>query len=503
MTALAVQSPLPERSLGKIMRGVAPAGLFVQICSFVSSVAFAHVLGATAATDGYYLGLSIPLLAFGLFVGSLRQGAIPVLTDLSVMSGSDAFAAAGGELLRGVTLASAVVTSLAVGAAELAAPLFASGEVLHETRLVMLELVPYGVSGAVVGVLGALLAVRGVFVLPVVVVAAESLLKVLLVLTMGHSLGVQALVLGNLGGSAIALLVLVVALRRRGVRLSLRGNVRSAFVRRALVLSTPVLVSLSILQVNPIIDRTMTTALGAGKVTALELGLRLYLVPAGLVVGLLVSPITATWSARYVEGGRAALEGSLSDALRGALFWVPPIAVTLFALRRQIVDVLFSGGAYPQAALHDTASVLGMIVLSLPAQALTAIFATLFVVQKDTRFPMKIAFANVVLNVVLNFVLRPVFGVAGIALSTTITYTILMSVYFVVILRSWGRGILRGAGPLLWSAASTVACAAAAVTLLTFLPSVGSRPGYLLTCVAVTGGVLLAQGAVFAVSTRT
>lgn len=491
-----------DRSLGGIMRGVAPAGFFIQICSFASSVAFAHVLGATAATDGYYLGLSIPVLAYGLFVGSLRQGAIPVLTDLNVASGREAFAAAGGELLRGVAVASLVVTSLAVGAAELAAPLFASGEVLHETRVVLIELLPYGVSGAVVGVLGALLAVRGVFVLPVAVMAAEPLLKVVLVLAVGHSLGVQSLVLGNLGGSATALVLLAICLRRQGVRLSLRGNIRSAFVRRTLMLSTPVLISLSVLQVNPIIDRTMTTVLGTGKVTALELGLRLYLVPAGLVVGLLISPITATWSARYANGGRAALEESLSDALHGALTWVPPIAVAGFALRRQVVHVLFSGGAYPPAALHDTASVLGMIVLSLPAQALTAIFATLFVVQKNTRFPMKIAFVNVVLNVVFNLVLRPVFGVAGIALSTTITFVILDAVYFAATLRVWGRRILRGPRVLIQSIASTGACAAAAGTLLAVLPAAHSRGGALLTCLAVGSGIVFVQGAVRVASTK-
>jgi putative peptidoglycan lipid II flippase len=481
------------------MRGVAPAGLFVQLCSFVSSVAFAHILGATAETDGYYLGLSIPLLAFGLFVGSLRQGAIPTLTDLDAEAGSEAFAKAGGELLRGITLAAAVVTVAAVAASELLAPVVASGATLRETRIVLLELVPYGVSGAVVGVLGALLAVRGVFVLPVVVVAAESVLKIVLLLAFGQALGIQALVLGNVGGSAFAVVLLTVSLRRHGVMVALRGPINSSFVRRTLALSVPVLVSLSVLQVNPLIDRTMAASLGDGKVTALELGLRLYLIPAGLVIGLLVSPITATWSARYASGGRAALEASVADAIRCAFRWVPPVAIAAIAVRREVVDVLFGGGVYPISALHDTASVLGAILLSLPAQVLTAIFATVFVVQKDTRFPMKIAFANVLLNVVLNLALRPTLGVAGIALSTTITYTILVSVYFAITVRRWGLGIIGGRTHFMRSAASAVLCSGVAVVLVSVLPTVHTRTGSLLAVAVVATGVLLAHFGVLAV----
>lgn len=496
MTAATARAPVAERSLGRIMRGVAPAGLFVQFCSFASSIAFAHVLGATASTDGYYLGITVPVLAFGLFVGSVRQGAIPVLTDVDTTAGRAAFTTAAGELLRGVIVASSVVTLVAVATAWVLAPVVAHGRVLHVTRLVMLEMLPYGVSGAAVGVLGALLAVRGVFVLPVAVIAGESLLKVALLLTFGHALGVQALVLGNLGGSVLAIVLLTGLLRRKGVHLSLRGGIDSAFVRSALALSAPVLVSLSVLQVNPLIDRTMASALGAGKVTALELGLRLYLIPAGLVVSLLISPITATWAARYAAGGRAALESSLVEALRGTLTWVPPLAVAGVAVRREVVYALFAGGAYPVSALHDTASVLGMILLSLPAQALTVVFATLYVVQKNTRFPMKIAFVNVLLNVGLNFALRWRFGVAGIALSTTLTYTVLVSVYLVATVRAWGIGIVRGRGIVARAAAMTVACIAVAAALVAVLPEAHGRVGSMLVASCIIAGVLITHGAI-------
>jgi putative peptidoglycan lipid II flippase len=112
---------------------------------------------------------------------------------------------------------------------------------------------------------------------------------------------------------------------------------------------------------------------------------------------------------------------------------------------------------------------------------------------------MKIAFANVVLNVALNFALRPVLGVAGIALSTTVTYVILDAIYFGVTLHRWGRGILRGPGAAITGGASALACGGAAAILLATLPAAHSRLDALLVALAVAGGVLVAHGVVLAV----
>src|SRR5439155_820209 len=55
----------------------------------------------------------------------------------------------------------------------------------------------------------------------------------------------------------------------------------------------------------------------------------------------------------------------------------------------------------------------------------------------DSVLPMKIGIANVLLNVGLNLALRPVLGVAGIALSTTLTFMLLVGVSALVAQRRW------------------------------------------------------------------
>jgi len=154
--------------------------------------------------------------------------------------------------------------------------------------------------------------------------------------------------------------------------------------------------------------------------------------------------------------------------------------------------VIFQGGEYTPSALHKTGSVFGMIMLGLPAQMLIVFFSALFIVQKDTIFPMKVAGLNVVLNVALNFALRPLFGVAGIALSTSLTYTILLAIYACVAYRRWGSFYAGRVWPLLSRlAVSVAAMAGVCLALVAVLPAAGSRSEALLVSVVVAAAGLL------------
>jgi putative peptidoglycan lipid II flippase len=482
------------------MTGLIPVSLAVQVFSFVSSVALARVLGATAATDAYYLGLAVPALTYGIFMAALRLGAIPALTDVAASSGNEALGRAGGELFSGVLVASVVLTIVVTGIVEMALPLIVGGDLLHLTRLTLLELAPYAVLGAATGVLGAVLAVRGVFIPAVAVLALEPIVKTVLTVGLGPEIGVQALIAGNLIGSGLAVVVLWRVVRGEGITLRLGRHFDTPFVRATARLSIPLLVSQSVLLVNPLVDRSMASGFGAGSVTALELGLRLFLVPAGLVTGLLIAPIAATWASRKATGGWPVLRESVTRALDAAAVVLPPLVVLGIVLRHELVQLVFQGGAYPNSALKETTAVFGMILVGLPAQMLIVVFSTLFIVQKNTIFPMKVAFVNVVLNIVLNLVFRAIFGVAGIALSTSLTLTLLLVAYAVGAHRRWGAFYSKDPRPALTRvAASCATTAGGAVLLVSALPAANSRTGALLV-VAVVGVVgLLLHATVLAI----
>jgi putative peptidoglycan lipid II flippase len=468
-----------------------------QMCGFASSIAIAHLLGANHSTDAYFLGLSVPMLVYGVFLAAVRQGAIPALTE-QVAGSPEAFAKASSELVSttivATTMLSLVATGLAIGLLPLT---IGNASLASSAQMNALELTPIGVFGATIAALAAILAVRNRFAAAAIVLAFDPLLRIVLLLVARSELGTGALVIANLAGNALAVAALWGLVRREGIVLKLRQPVRSPFVRGLLSASFPLLVGASVIQANPVVDRAMAGSLGSGSITALELGLRLFAVPMTLIGATLIGPLTATWSARKAAGGWTALRDSVNRAIEVFVMIVPPLLVLGIGLRHQLVGLMYHGGAYSAHATHETADVFALFLVGLPAQLLSIAFATLFVVEKRTVFMMKTGFVNVGLNVGLNFALRPALGVSGIALSTSLTYTLVLVLYLVATRRRW-----EGVSIPFWGTAGVRAgvgvglMALAAYAMTSTFPAGATRAQLAAEVVAVGLAVVLVYGMV-------
>jgi peptidoglycan biosynthesis protein MviN/MurJ (putative lipid II flippase) len=116
---------------------------------------------------------------------------------------------------------------------------------------------------------------------------------------------------------------------------------------------------------------------------------------------------------------------------------------------------------------------------------------TLFIIHGDTRFPMKVGIANFVVNGLLDYALRGPFGVAGIAVSTSLTLTLLCAV---ALWKARARWRLPGLGanltrPFLASAASCLLIFAAGTVTVTYC-SFGSSRADELALIAVVVPVM-------------
>jgi peptidoglycan biosynthesis protein MviN/MurJ (putative lipid II flippase) len=214
-------------------------------------------------------------------------------------------------------------------------------------------------------------------------------------------------------------------------------------------------VGATVLQFNPLIDRTMAASLGSGNITSLELGVRLFFVPAALLGAILISPLSATWAAALDREGWEPVGRSFSQVVRVVVIFVPPLAIAGFLVRHDLVSLIYSSHAYTPLAVSRTADVLGVLLFGLVPEILFVPLSALFVIHGDTVFPMKVALANFTLNTVLDIALRGPLGVTGIALSTTLTYFVLLAAYFWEAERRWKPLYLRSAArPLAVSAVS-------------------------------------------------
>jgi putative peptidoglycan lipid II flippase len=439
MSAASVPAP---RGLRHTFVRVGPATLVVQSMSFASSVALATQLGPSTQTDAYYLALSVPALAYAVWIAALRLGGVPALTEIAHHRSPEEFRRSCREVLSATAVAATLISLLVITIMIVVLPVASGGSPrLHTlTRLFMVELSPYMVTGALMGVLGAVLGVRGKFAITTLALGFEPGLKAVLLILFHGRLGAQALVIGSVVGNCCAVMLLWAVLWRDGVQLTLGRFRGSPVVRNVVKVSAPLLISQSVLQFNPLIDRAFAAGLGPGSVTVFELGLRVFLAPVTLLVATLTAPLAATWSARFEERGWQAVTASFTRVIVTIFLLVPPLVALGIVLGKQLIGLMYSSHAYSAAAIGKTASVFAMLLAGLLPMMLIPAFATLFIVQRETVFPMKVGIANCILNAVLDFVLRGPLGLAGIALSTSITLTVLCGVYAWAAKRRWGLG---------------------------------------------------------------
>jgi putative peptidoglycan lipid II flippase len=460
--------------LVEVAARLAPASLLVQALQLGSSVALATQLGATTQTDAYYLALAVAVLVSGALILALRQGAIPALTSIRSSQSADEFAAACNEIIGATLVIGVLLSAVATAIALLLIPAVAgsSSHLVSPARTYVLELAPYSIAGAILGTLESILSVRAKFTGAALVLGFEPASKAVLVLTLGHQIGAQTLVLGTLAGNALAVATLWALVRGDGVALRPRVARATPVVRGIVKLSAPLLVSNVLLSINPLVDRGAAAALGAGSVTVFELGVRLFTAPIGLLVNVIIAPLAAIWAWRMTEQGWDAVVDSFRRLVASIVLIMPPLIVIGFVMRRELVTMIYHGGAYSVADVRRTSDVLGMLLLGLLPQVLIVPLATLFIIRRATIVNMTIGVANFFLNAALDFALRGPLGVTGIALSTAATTTLLCGAYVWQAVRRWGSLGLRTA--TVPAVVSLTASAAIVVSLLAMLHIAGS-----------------------------
>jgi putative peptidoglycan lipid II flippase len=315
------------------------------------------------------------------------------------------------------------------------------------------------------------------------------------------SLGIDGLAWGAVLGAVLHLAVQLPGLRQlRQARYHLELGRHNPAVREVVRLMGPRLVGVAAVQLNFIVTTSLATYMTDGSVSALTYAWQIFTMPQVIIAQAIAIAALPAFSAMAARGALDEMRASLADTLRGILFLAVPATVGLLALRTPIVAMLFEG---PQGVsdfdLESTALVawaLAFFTLGLVSHSVVEITSRAYYALKDTRTPVAIGAAAMVLNIGLSYALAPVFVRAGwwphgaLALANTLATTLEMAA-LVWIMRARLRGLaLRRLWSGLWR--TLAAAAAMGLALAAWLGLTAGRSPWLIGL----GGVLLG-GAVF------
>ena len=465
-----------KRGILKTVFSVTGVIIVAKILGFVKQTVAASLFGATLETD--LINLSQGLL------GNLDYVLVHVLltsfTALYIQLIDDdpsRLRLMVSDTLKAFTVIAAVVAGMVFASAPLIArilaPSYGAEDLVRLTGYMRLylPLLPLFTFSAV---FTALLNSHKRFLPAELVSVNQSLLSLLILFLFSHVLGAQSLILAFFTYTVWNFLFLGF-LSRRHWRLELGGNpFANPHVKELLRMCAPLLLSYSMVFINQQVDKSLSSGLGEGAVTALGYASVL----SNLVSTFIISfcSILFTYTATAISKGEHQKAVVLATRATGVLGFVfLPISLLTVLCARDVVSIAFGRGAFDASAVEASASALRGYGLSFLPLALREVYTRFQYGYQDTRRPTVASCSSIVCNVILSILLSRYWGIFGIACATSVSVLVcgLLNLFYSRKLNRFLKFtfLLR---TLPWILLASGACLVAAVQINRLLADVAS-----------------------------
>jgi putative peptidoglycan lipid II flippase len=456
--------------------GIVSASITVsRITGLLRESVLSWLFGAGATYDAYVLGFRIPNLARELFAeGALSSAFVPTFTswlatkthaetrELSNITATMILVIAGGFCALGMLLSPQIVNLFAPGfhavpgKSELAASL---------VRIMFPFLLLLAIAAQAQGILYS----THRFAMPAVSPAAFNIGSVLCGLALGRWTGlgaVRGMAFGVVLGGIAQLAFLLPGVWRAGFSWRPQWNLGHEGVRHILGLMGPALIGSASGQINVLVNTNFAAGLHDasghvmnGPVSWLAYAYRFFVLPLGVFGIAIASAALPRLSRSAAHRNFAEFRQILSRSILMILLLTIPASVGLAILGESMIGIVYQHGKFLAFDTHQTALALSCYAVGLAGYSVLKLVAPAFYALGDSRTPMVVSIASVLVNGVAAFAMVRIasFGHAGLALTTSVVSTF-SSLALLILLRAkigglQGREILPGLGKIIVAAA--------------------------------------------------
>ncbi len=406
--------------------------LVSRITGLVREQLIAASFGASAATDAFNVAFRIPNLFRRLFAeGAFSQAFVPLMAATRARDGD----AAAADLIDAVAtlLAWTLLFTCVLGVAAAPALVWAMGSGLQafDTAVFMTRLMfPYIGFMSMVALAAGILNTWKRFAVPAITPVLLNLSVIAAAWWGAPWLATQgiepvlALAGGVMLGGVLQAAVQIPALAAIGrvpriglLPASIARAWRHPGTRTVLQQMAPALLGVSVAQISLLINTQIASHVAVGAVSWLTYADRLMEFPTALLGVALGVVLLPQLSAAKGRQDAQAFSDMVDWGLRLVLLLSVPCALALLIFPTGLVAVLYHYGAFTAADLQMTVRALQGYGVGLLGLVAIKVLAPAFYARQDIRTPVKIAVGVLLATQLLNLLLVPRLGHAGLALS--------------------------------------------------------------------------------------
>ncbi len=395
----------------------------IKFIGFLRSSVLAYYYGSGYVSDAYNIACDIPILLFAFLGNAIVTAYVPMYTQIEKSEGEKAalkysntiitvFSVISFIIILAITVfAEPFIRILAVGFDEKTMNL-----AVEFTRISSWCLIFITAERLFICYLN----IKNNYLIPVMVSLPMNILLILSII-ISSKLGYEFLGIGILIALSSQFFFLIPSLIKEKYKFYPCINIRNKNVIQTVKIVLPVLLGVSVNQINKIIDKSIASTIAVGGISNLNYASVINIAIQDIIIFSIIT-ITFVKISQFVSENKIdELKNMINKALSSILCLITPISIGVIVFSRQIVSILFMRGSFDEAAMTETSSALICYSLGMIFVSFRDILVKVFYSLKDSKTPIKNSVYAILINIILNFILSRFMGISGLALATSIS----------------------------------------------------------------------------------
>lgn len=414
--------------------------VFSKIFGFAREISLSYFYGATSISDIYIVSLTIPLAIFGFIGTGVATGYIPMYSKIENELGEEEGNRFTNNLVNILLLVCTFILIIGLVFTKPIVKAFAlgfTGETLELavkfTRITMFQVYFMGL----VIIFSGFLQIKKSYFVPALTGFPMNFV-IIISMIISKRTNVMVLVVGSVIAYVAQLIFLIPFIRKKGYRYKFIFDLKDKYIKDMANIVGSVIIGVSVNQINTLVDRTMSSQISDGAMSALNYAGRLNGFVHGLFVVSIATVMYPMISKMAVKDNMSGLKKSLLDAVSAISLVVIPTTIGAMIFAKPIVELLFNRGAFDSKAVAMTAEALFFYSFGMVAFGLRDILSRVFYSLQDVKTPMINAAIALSINIILNIILSKLLGIGGLALATSISGIFCTTLLFISLRKKIG-----------------------------------------------------------------
>ncbi len=416
-----------------------------KLCGFIRDMITANYFGTGVESDAYTAAYSLFYLPIMLFNSCITSTLVPMYVRARREGGELEANRFGSGAFNLFALAALVVSAIMY---VLSGPLvnlvfggFTPEKLELTTKLtrIMLVSLVFNITSIV---MSAILNAREKFLAAQLTGFPLSVASITAAVCFSAKYGIVALAWGVFASSVLQVVVQL-PFFFGWFRYSPNFELTDQRFRTLMKLALPALLSMAVSELNHMIDHWLASSLGDGSMTALNYGYRLITFISGILVVPITTIIFSKLSRMVSERDNSGILASVRRCIEVLSLIIVPVIAVCAVMNEDVIRFAYGSGRFDDRSVTMTSGAFLFYVIGVLSFGLRDLMNRVFHAMQDTKTPFRAACVVVVLNVILNFILREFMGANGLALATTIAGFCGMLLMVYMLRRRMGRLGLR------------------------------------------------------------